>query len=406
MSWKSKHLLNGGDYYVIFLALSTLEMKREELVLSGEYAKVGGVDYTKLQGFKDMMVEVVKQTRHFPNKRDVLMVNLVHSHGAAWYYIGTGRHIWCNTVEGLGNKNWIAEWMYAFGDRKSHYDEVAFCNIMMAVNDVIAQGAMPVEYGDEVAAGTSDWFADKMRAADFARGTFLACEAAGMALGSGESPALKYLVRSAPPIEGGVPVLSGSVIGIINPASNLITGEKLRAGDHILAVKSSGMHSNGSGLVIGKALELPDQFNTVLPNGKTLGAEVLTPTMCYVNLIEKLLSEHVEIHALLPGTGDGIAKLSFDKRPFTYRVHTWFDEIPILFRFMHEVVGVSFVDCITTFNWGAGYYFYLPQKEVEKAITVGTNAGYEVIEVGIVEEGERKTIFGPAGDLVLPPPGE
>lgn len=70
--------------------------------------------------------------------------------------------MWCKTQEGLGNKNWIAEWMYQYaGDGRTHYEWIGWDAGLMAVNDVIAQGAMPVVYLDEVAAGDSEWFEDE-----------------------------------------------------------------------------------------------------------------------------------------------------------------------------------------------------------------------------------------------------
>src|SRR5207237_1210391 len=120
---------------------------------------------------------------------------------------------------------------------------------------------------------------------------------------------------------------------------NLITGQELRAGDHIIGVASSGVHANGISLIIKKALELPKQFLTELPNAKTIGAEALTPTRSYVKLVENLLKNKIKVHALLPGTGDGVGKIAFDKRPFTYRIHSWL-KIPTLMEYFHRDIGV------------------------------------------------------------------
>ncbi|HSX14343.1 MAG TPA: AIR synthase-related protein [Candidatus Saccharimonadales bacterium] len=371
--------------------------------IKGEYA-LAGVDYSILQGFKDLMVEMGKKTLNFPNFRGVYVQNIRHSHGVVFDYLGPRKHRWCNTTEGLGNKNWIAEWMYQYaGTGRTYYEGIGIDMLLMAVNDVIAQGAMPAVYTDEVAAGDGEWFLDEHRARDFADSLLNGLMADGIALPAGETPALKHLINSTPPVIS-APSLSGTITGIIAPRSRLITGEELQPGDHILGVASSGIHANGISLVIKRALDLPDQFLTKLPNGQMLGEEALIPTTSYVHLVEALLDEAVQIHALLPGTGDGIAKLAFDKRPFTYRVHSWVQEIPPLFLFMQEL-GVSLIDCLTTFNWGIGYYIFLPENEVERAIQIGTNAGYEILEVGRVEEGERQTIFEPAG-LTLPPPGD
>jgi len=368
-----------------------------------EYAQ-SGVDYTKLEPFKDAMVEVGKKTLTFPNRRGVFIDETVlHAHGGVFEYRGGMPFKICQTKEGLGTKNWIAEWMYQFsGTGKTYYNGIGIDTALMAVNDLIAQGAMPVVYTDEVAAGDSDWFADKKRARDLA-GSFLeVCMMVGMALPAGESPALPTLVNSEPPVKS-CPVMSGCVTGIIAPVTNLITGRKLQVSDSIIGVTSSGWHANGASLITRRALGLPDVFLTKLPNGNTLGEEALIPTRSYVALVEALLEEEIDIHSLLPGTGSGISKVAYDKRPYTYRIHTWPDEIPPIMLFMKEL-GVSLVDCLTTFNWGIGYYIYLPSSEVERAITVGKEAGYDLLEIGRVEEGERKVIFEPEG-ITLPPPG-
>ena len=224
----------------------------------------------------------------------------------------------------------------------------------------------------------------------------------GMALVAGESPSLRYLVKAEPPVKS-APSLSGCVTGIIVPVTRKITGAKLRPGDHIIGVTSSGLHANGISLVIKRAMKLRDKFLTKLPNGQTLGEEALIPTRSYVALIEVLLENEINIHALLPGTGDGVGKLAFDTRPFCYFIHTW-PEVPMIFQFMREL-GVPLVDCLKTFNWGVGYYIFVPPREVGRVITIGEKAGYSLADIGLVKQGERRTVFEPEG-ITLPPPGQ
>ena len=368
-----------------------------------EYAQAG-VDYTKIEPFKKAMVEAGKKTLVFPNRRGVFInEEVLHAHGAIYEYRGNLPHIWCKTQEGLGNKNWIAEWMYQFSSTgRTYYEGIGIDTALMAVNDVIAQGAMPVVYTDEVAAGDSEWFEDEKRSKDLASGYFKVCQMVGMALPAGESPSLRYLIKAEPPVKS-APSLSGCVTGIIAPSGRLIAGHKLQAGDHIIGATSSGLHANGISLVIKRTMSLPEKFLTKLPNGNTLGEEALIPTRSYVGLVEALLENEVDIHVLLPGTGSGISKVAFDKRPLTYRIHTWV-AVPPLFQFLREL-GVSLKDCLTTFNWGIGYYIFVPPQEVDRVIEIGRKASYQLVDLGRVEEGERKVIFEPEG-ITLPPPGE
>ncbi|HEY4525040.1 MAG TPA: AIR synthase-related protein [Candidatus Paceibacterota bacterium] len=367
-----------------------------------EYAKAG-VDYTQMEPFKMAMIETGKKTLTFPNKRGVYINDeAIHAHGAVFEYRGSEPHIWCKTHEDLGNKNWIAEWMYE-RTGKTYYDAIGIDTALIVVNDVIAQGALPVVFNDQLEASDSSWYSDEVRSKDLAAGFLKICEEVGMALPAGESATCKYIINPKPPVKQ-VVTLSGSVTGIVAPRGRLVTGRKLSAGDHIIAVASSGLHANGISLVIKKAMELPDQFLTKLPNGNTLGAEALIATRSYVALVEALLDAGVDVHAFLPGTGDAIGKIAFDKRKYTYRIHSWL-QVPPLFTYMREQLGIPIKDCLKTFNWGAGYYVFVPPNEAERVVTVGTKAGYELADVGTVAEGERQVIFEPE-NITLPPPGE
>ncbi len=369
----------------------------------GEYAQAG-VDYSKIEPFKRRMIEAGKRTLTFPNKRGVYMNEaLLHAHGAVFEYAGVLSHMWCNTHEGLGNKNWIAELMYQHaGTGLTYYDGIGIDTVLMAANDLICQGALPVVYEDEVAVGDSDWFQDELRSSVLAESFYKGCEMCGMALAAGESPALRYLIKAESPVKS-APSLSGTVTGIIAPKSRLIRGNELQKGDIIIGATSSGLHANGISLLIKRSIALPDQFLTPLTNGKMLGEEALIPTRSYVQLVEALLEASINIHALLPGTGDGVGKIAYDYRPFTYRIKNWPD-VPLLFQFMREL-GVSLEDCLKTFNWGIGFYIFVAENEQDRVLEVGKNAGYELYVLGQVEEGERKVIFEPE-NLILPPPGQ
>lgn len=367
-----------------------------------QYAKAG-VNYSIIEPFKMAMIEAGKKTLQFPEKRGVFVnTEATHAHGAVFEYRGLSPHIWCKTQEDLGNKNWIAEWMYQ-ETGKTYYDAIAIDTALIVVNDVIAQGAMPVIFNDQLEASSSEWYGDSKRAQDFANGMVKICKEVGMALPAGESASVRYIVNPRPPVKQ-IASLSGSVTGIIAPTENLITGQKLTPGDHIIAVASSGLHANGISLVIQKALKLPKAFLTKLPNGKTLGEQALIPTKSYVALVEILLAHDIEIHALLPGTGDGVGKIAFDKRPYQYRIHSWL-KVPPLMQFFHDELKVPLMDCLKTFNWGVGFYIFAPAEEAKKIILHGEKAGYTLADVGLVEQGQRQVIFEPA-NITLTPPGE
>ena len=375
-----------------------------------EYAQAG-VDYKKIEPFKQNMIQVVKATRSFPEIRHVKVEgSLAHAHGGVYHYTGIFDHSWCKTHEGLGNKNWATQFLYERDAAAARfYADVMYCNAMMAVNDCAAQGALPVIYTDEIAASSDSFFADENVAREIARGAFEACRDAGMALVAGESPAYKYLVSPLPPVKM-CATFSGNVTGIIAPKNRLITGERLGPGDRIVGLASSGIHANGISAVFRRVTGdatiqgLRDGFYTKLPSGMTIGEALHIRTLCYVPFVEQIVKRKIDVHALLPGTGDGVGKLAFDHRPMRYRITDWPD-VPELMLYMLEL-GVSLEDCLKTFNWGVGYYAFCTPGDVDAVLSAARSSGLAAMEVGRVEEGERCTIFGPARDLVLSPPGK
>ena len=94
-----------------------------------EYAKAG-VDPNKVRVFERVMKGIAQRTRYFPESRKVMVTQMAHS--AGFQYVGSKKHSWGTTKEGLGNKNWLAEWMYKFGDMKPHYQEIRIDVVLIA----------------------------------------------------------------------------------------------------------------------------------------------------------------------------------------------------------------------------------------------------------------------------------
>jgi len=67
--------------------------------------------------------------------------------------------------------------------------------------------------------------------------------------------------------------------------------------------------------------------------------------------------------------------------------------------------GILLEDCLRTFNWGMGYYIFVPQSEAQKTLDIGIQAGYDLMEIGVVEDGKRQVIFEPE-KIILAPPGQ
>jgi phosphoribosylformylglycinamidine cyclo-ligase len=375
---------------------------------NGVYAQLGGVNYSELQGFKDQMVRVARRTRRFAYRKNHSWGEVIPlAHGV---YLNTGfENGVVITLEGLGNKNWIAEWMYMNNlVGGSRYDLIAQDVIMMALNDNIAHGSVPMVLLDEVSAKTSTWFADARRSKDFADGVYKICKQEQITLGAGESPAYKFLIGAVLPVAD-APVMSAVIVGMINKrALVLCTG--IRSGDVMIAAPANGWHSNGVSAGIAIAQNLPEQFLTRLPSGRYLGDVMLDPTPSYSRFVRAILDANIHVHAFLPMTGHGVGKLAFDKKELTYVVDNWFpeEEIPEIFHFLREQPAFAHkpVDFLTTYQYGAGYTAFVAKSNVKKAMKALDNAGCPARVIGHVEVGKRGTVFGPWDNLWLDPPGE
>lgn len=357
------------------------------------------VNYADINSFKHEMRVIGEQTRRFPRTRGVEV-----DEDGFFFYTRPEPHAWMLRPEGLGNKDYIAEIMYRKTGDPKYFAGIGIDTGMMAVYDVLRHGALPVAYGDEVAASRSSWFRDAARRRVIGESFFELCRMCGMALIGGESPAYRFLINPLPPVEE-ASVFSGAVVGLLAPLERRVI-PRVRKGAVILGARSSGLHANGVSLVIDEGMKLAGGFLTVLPNGRTYGEEALIPCANYVPLVGVLfnaLDVPRHILSIIPITGGGIAKLAADRGPFVYRITDWVD-YPPLFRCLLSS-GISIRDCLTTFNMGIGMVFILTEAGAEKAIAAATRVGWELFHLGQVEDGEPKVIFEPEGGIELPPPG-
>ncbi len=356
--------------------------------MSKDYA-AAGVDYSKIRPFKKRMQEVVERTRHFSEKRNVFVDGL-----GCYEYRGKDPHKWKSVTEGLGNKNHLAEWLYEHTGNTQCFEAISLDAMRMALNDVAAFGAMPVVYTDEVATGNSEWFADPGRAKSAAEGFFRGCELDGVALVGGESPSLKYLVKN-------YPVMSGCAVGIIAPKHRRIDNTKVRPHLCIVGAASNGLHANGASIVIDRGPSLPQGYLTQVPGGRTFIEEILKPTISYVRLVEVIQEFGVPIEGIVPGTGGGVAKLMDAIPDVSFEISEWM-AVPPVFKFMQRKFGMSLESCLTTFNWGVGYYLFVSPPFVNIVCEIGEKAGYQMAHLGMVKEGPPQVDFLPE-HIVLPP---
>lgn len=319
-------------------------------------------------------------------------------------------HTLAQVEEGLGTKNLVADAMYALTG-KSYYDHIAQDTVAMIVNDLITLGALPLSVAMHLAVGTSDWFNDEKRSGDLILGWKNACNLARCTWGGGETPTLKGVVFPE------VVVLSGSAIGVIKPRERLIVPEKIKHGDAIVIIESSGIHANGLTLArmiaerkdgLWKKLvhllmpsrfprrALSDGYLTKLSDGRTYGETLLDPTHIYVGLVEECLDAGVGIHYAVNVTGHGWRKLMRATQPFTYVIEKLPTQLPI-FDFIQKHGPVDDREAYGNLNMGAGFALYVAQTDVKKVLGVAKSLGLKALVAGYIEDGDKKVVIKPKG---------
>ncbi len=222
----------------------------------------------------------------------------------------------------------------------------------MAINDIITVGATPISVHAYWATGGSDWFADEKRARDLVDGWKRACDECGVAWGGGETPALAGVVEQQR-ID-----LAASCVGIVRPKARLTLGDKLRAGDAIVLLASSGIHANGISLARKLAERLPDGYATKLDDGTLFGDALLEPTLLYSPVTEALAAAGIVPHYCVNITGHGWRKLMRHPAAFTYRIDV-LPPVPPVLQFIQRHAAIDDREAYGNLNMGAGFALFV-----------------------------------------------
>ncbi|MBL1378697.1 phosphoribosylformylglycinamidine cyclo-ligase [Zobellella iuensis] len=254
--------------------------------------------------------------------------------------------------------------------------------VAMCVNDLIVQGAEPLFFLDYYATGKLD----VDTAADVVTGIGAGCELSGCALIGGETAEMPGMY------EAGDYDLAGFCVGVVEK-SGIIDGSKVAAGDALIALGSSGPHSNGYSL-IRKILEV-SQAELQQPMGEgTLADALMAPTRIYVKPVLELIKQF-DIHALSHITGGGFweniprvlpagAKAVIDGASWQW---------PQVFQWLQQAGNVDTFEMYRTFNCGVGMIIALPAEQAEAAVKFMQDAGENAWLIGRIDaaaEGEEQ----------------
>ena len=256
------------------------------------------------------------------------------------------------------------------------HDTIGIDLVAMCVNDVVVQGAEPLLFLDYFATGALSVETGAAVVNGVARG----CVEAGCALLGGETAEMPgmYAAKHYD--------LAGFCVGAVE-RERLIDGTKVRAGDVLLGLASSGVHSNGYSLVRAILARSGQALDSSFGDG-TLADALLTPTRIYVKPLLKALAT-VDIHALAHITGGGLTENIPRVIPDGLSVHidlnNW--RLPALFTWLRDAGQVAQAEMLKTFNCGIGMVVVVAPEDFDSASRVLGEAGEQVCRLGTVVEG-------------------
>lgn len=281
-------------------------------------------------------------------------------------------------TDGVGTKLEIAF-------RLDRHETIGQDAVAMCVNDILAQGAEPLFFLDYLAVGKLD----PEKVAAVVSGVAKACKESGCALIGGETAEMAGFYRP------GEYDIAGFAVGVVDRES-IITGQTIQAGDVILGLPSSGLHSNGFSLVRKICFEIKSiSPSTFVPElDRTLGDELLTPTRLYPKIILPLLEKFAIkgiVHITGGGFYDNIPRVLPQGCAVEIDAASW--PIPPVFTMLQRWGQVAWPEMFRTFNMGVGMMLFVPESQSNAIINELAAIGERCYQIGSVTQG--------SGDVIL-----
>lgn len=289
--------------------------------------------------------------------------------------LGVKEPILVSGTDGVGTKLKIAFAM-------DKHDTIGIDAVAMCVNDVLAQGAEPLIFLDYIATGHNIPAQIEAIVSGVAEG----CRQAGCALVGGETAEMPGMY------ENGEYDIAGYTTGVVEK-SKLIDGTKVKEGDVLIGISSSGVHSNGYSLVRKIVKDANLDLHKIYPeldSQKTLGEVLLTPTKIYVKPVLEVIRQ-VDVHGVAHITGGGfdenIPRIFMPGQGFSIEEGSW--EILPVFRFLESKGQIPHREMFNIFNMGIGMVLAVSEKDVEKALEILDHCREKAQVIGRVHVGEN-----------------
>ncbi len=266
------------------------------------------------------------------------------------------------------------------------HDTIGIDAVAMCVNDVLAQGAEPLYFLDYVAVGANE----PAKIENIVAGVAEGCRQAGCALIGGETAEMPGMYTE------GEYDIAGFTCGVVEK-SQLIDGSKVKVGDVLVGIASSGVHSNGFSLVRKVVSDAGLDLHAVLPEldaERKLGEVLLTPTRIYVQQVLDVI-RNCDVHGVAHITGGGfdenIPRILKEGQGIEVKEGSW--EILPVFRMLEKYGKIAHREMFNIFNMGIGMVLAVDAAEADKAIEILKSHGERASVIGRVTDKEGVVIL-------------
>lgn len=266
------------------------------------------------------------------------------------------------------------------------YDTVGIDLVAMSVNDLIVTGAKPLFFLDYLATGKL--LPERM--SEVVKGISEGCIQANCGLLGGETAEMPGMYS------GDDFDLAGFAVGIVDKAK-IIDGSKVKSGDVIIGVSSSGFHSNGYSLVRNVVFEQAGlDINAPFIDNMTVGEALLTPTKIYVKLVQEVLASGIDVKGMVHITGggfyDNIPRVLPDGIGATIDVSS-VELPPVISKLVDIAPNIRQHELYRVFNMGVGYIFIVDESEADNIIKVADKLGEKAWRIGTTNDSDSEIVI-------------
>lgn len=292
-------------------------------------------------------------------------------------YMGMEEPVLVSGTDGVGTKLKLAF------DLNKH-DTIGIDCVAMCVNDILCSGAIPLFFLDYIATGRIS----PEQVAEIVKGIAIGCKESLCALVGGETAEMPGFYKD------GEYDVAGFAVGIVDKAK-MIDGSKMKAGDVIIGLRSSGVHSNGYSLV----RKIIDTYKLDLNAyceelGETYGEAFLKPTKLYVKAV-MAAKEAAELKGIAHITGGGFIENIPRMLPegVDARINLNAIDAPKVYTLLEKLSGLEINELYNTFNMGIGMIIVTAKEDADKVVEALCKVGEEATIIGEIVEGNKEVIL-------------